>query len=134
MYLWRCAVAAECKHVNVCMCKCDSANRTLLVERRVRDGGLEGEGDVVSCVVQVRIGKSVCVTRKMSPLHQLRHAEMFLSHSSTVARATELAGPVRNPLLFFCWNFKKEEKWTVSVVYFNTGIFLSESVKKRTDD
>lgn len=58
----------------------------------------------------------------MSPLHQLRHAVMLLSHSSTVARATELAGPVRNPLLFFCWNLKKEEKWKLSV-YINTGIF-----------
>lgn len=37
--------------MNTRVCKC----QMLLLERRVRDGGLEGEGDVVSCVIQVRI-------------------------------------------------------------------------------
>lgn len=65
----------------------------------VRDGGLEGEGDVVSCVIKVGVQEGVCVTREMSPLHQLGHAQMFLCCPPAVTLATKLARPIRNLLL-----------------------------------
>lgn len=66
----------------------------------VGDGGLEGEGDVVSCVIEVRVREGVCVTREVSPLHQLGHAEMLLLRPSAVTLTTELARPIGILLLF----------------------------------
>lgn len=46
----------EYKHMEVCVCvlhlQCDPAS---VSGRCVRDGGLEGEGDLVSCQVKVRV-------------------------------------------------------------------------------
>lgn len=68
----------------------------------VRDGGLEGESDVVPRVIEVGVGEGVCVTGEMSPLHELGHAEMLLCRPLTVTLTTELAGPFGNQLLLLC--------------------------------
>ena len=67
--------------------------------RCVRDSRLEGEGDVVASLLQVGICEGVCGSREVSPLHQLRHAQMLLAHAPTVTLTTQLARPVSSRLL-----------------------------------
>lgn len=91
-------VYLECNLVCVCLLSC------------VRDGGLEGEGDMVSCVIKAEVWEGVCVTGEMSPLHQLGHAEMLLRRSPAVTLTTKLARPIRNllVLLYDSWELRKK--------------------------
>lgn len=81
----------------------------------VRDGRLKGEGDVVSRVIKVRVWEGVCVTREMSPLHQLGHADMLLRRRclppSVVTMTTELARPVWDLDLLLCNSWEWGQEW-----------------------
>lgn len=94
---------------------------------QVRDGGLEGEGDVLSWVIKVGVRERLCIPGEVSPLHELGHAEVLLRRPFTVTLATELAGPTRSVallLLLFHHVWRRERS---ASAWWHTGVGVSDA-------